>query len=300
MFNKCFGQLTVFEPFLCKCCLLLCSWYSHTYRTVRFEVRSSGCFLYHATWKHTSLNLFLSQMSFLCWKWCPQAGMGLMSSMQMSSSMAALLTLLYWGFLFMSCMVHHFLLSPWHTSSKREDPHHIYSSSLLLEWNWGPNTRKCVPTCASWCRCSSVIIIVFVQREGEQLRTKSTCGAVDIQAVIFHWLYVALFQGEKIKTELAALVRDLPADFDHIAASALELEGAVQYYDDFVHFLLRSVHTLYRCMLLWQLLSRPGLLVPQQATTSSKENKKGVQTIKFYSHRLIETQDNHTLKYLTY
>lgn len=37
-------------------------------------------------------------------------------------------------------------------------------------------------------------------------------------------------------------MRDLPADFDRIAASALELEGAVQYYDDFVKFLLRYVH----------------------------------------------------------
>ena len=51
-----------------------------------------------------------------------------------------------------------------------------------------------------------------------------------------------IYQGEKIKTELAALVRDLPADFDCIAASAMELEGAVQYYDDFVKFLLRYVH----------------------------------------------------------
>lgn len=50
-----------------------------------------------------------------------------------------------------------------------------------------------------------------------------------------HW---TMSQGQKIKTELAAMVRDLPADFDRMAASTQELEGAVKYYDAFVNFLV--------------------------------------------------------------
>lgn len=51
---------------------------------------------------------------------------------------------------------------------------------------------------------------------------------------------IIFIQGEKIKTELAALVQDLPRDFEQIAAAAKDLKDAVEYYDDFVRFIMNK------------------------------------------------------------
>ncbi|CAG5131829.1 unnamed protein product [Candidula unifasciata] len=48
-------------------------------------------------------------------------------------------------------------------------------------------------------------------------------------------------EGNKIKTELAELVKDLPSELRKFAESARTLEDAVQFYDDFTRFVLPSV-----------------------------------------------------------
>lgn len=47
-------------------------------------------------------------------------------------------------------------------------------------------------------------------------------------------------KGDKIKSELAALVKDLPKVFDGVATKTQNLKGAVKYYQDFRSFLLNS------------------------------------------------------------
>ena len=44
-------------------------------------------------------------------------------------------------------------------------------------------------------------------------------------------------QGKKIKSELSALVQDLPAQFQRISESASKLSKSVQFYDEFVDFI---------------------------------------------------------------
>lgn len=52
-----------------------------------------------------------------------------------------------------------------------------------------------------------------------------------------------IFQGDKIKSELAALVQDLPKVFDGVAAKSQNLKNAVKYYQDFRSFLInRHAH----------------------------------------------------------
>lgn len=46
-----------------------------------------------------------------------------------------------------------------------------------------------------------------------------------------------VFQGKKIKSELAALVEDLPKTFDKICDSTSGLTLATDFYKDFVQFL---------------------------------------------------------------
>ena len=44
-------------------------------------------------------------------------------------------------------------------------------------------------------------------------------------------------KGEKIKSELSALVKDLPTVYDRVAESSKELQTAINYYQDFTHFI---------------------------------------------------------------
>lgn len=64
--------------------------------------------------------------------------------------------------------------------------------------------------------------------KAEELRKKydATCKQMGIE-------------GKKIKTELAALVQDLPAQFQQISESASKLSKSVQYYDEFVDFVTK-------------------------------------------------------------
>ena len=48
------------------------------------------------------------------------------------------------------------------------------------------------------------------------------------------------FQGKKIKSELAALVEDLPTTFNKLCDSASGLKPAVDFYRDFVNFLMKE------------------------------------------------------------
>lgn len=47
-------------------------------------------------------------------------------------------------------------------------------------------------------------------------------------------------QGKKIKSELAKLVEDLPTTFDKICDSTGGLKTALEYYRDFINFLVKE------------------------------------------------------------
>ncbi|XP_076455666.1 CDK5 regulatory subunit-associated protein 3-like [Babylonia areolata] len=79
-----------------------------------------------------------------------------------------------------------------------------------------------------------------MQKECERKEAEFANNAADLRKKYAASCKQMGIEGQKIKTELAALVRDLPGDFDSIAASAQDLEDAVQYYDRFVAFLLSS------------------------------------------------------------
>lgn len=53
-------------------------------------------------------------------------------------------------------------------------------------------------------------------------------------------LFLTNFQGEKIKTELAALVTDLPQELSKLADLAKSLQDVVQYYTDFSSFVIKK------------------------------------------------------------
>ena len=49
-----------------------------------------------------------------------------------------------------------------------------------------------------------------------------------------------VFQGDKIKSELAALVQGLPAVYEDVALSTQKLNPAVTFYHDFASFLMKT------------------------------------------------------------
>ena len=49
-----------------------------------------------------------------------------------------------------------------------------------------------------------------------------------------------VFQGDKIKSELAALVQGLPAVYEDVALSTQKLKPAVTFYHDFSSFLMKT------------------------------------------------------------
>ncbi|KAK7092956.1 CDK5 regulatory subunit-associated protein 3-like isoform X2 [Littorina saxatilis] len=77
-----------------------------------------------------------------------------------------------------------------------------------------------------------------LQKECERKEAEYANNAADLRKKYAASCRQMGIEGQKIKTELAAMVRDLPADFDRMAASTQELEGAVKYYDAFVNFLV--------------------------------------------------------------
>ncbi|KAL8616487.1 hypothetical protein ACOMHN_041090 [Nucella lapillus] len=79
-----------------------------------------------------------------------------------------------------------------------------------------------------------------LQKECERKEVELANNAADLRKKYAASCKQMGIQGEKIKTELAALVRDLPSDFDRLALSAQGLGEAVHYYDHFVAFLLNS------------------------------------------------------------
>lgn len=54
---------------------------------------------------------------------------------------------------------------------------------------------------------------------------------------VLHLLIIK--QGEKIKSELAALVQDLPNVYDDVAESSVKLKKAISFYEDFCAFMNR-------------------------------------------------------------
>ena len=57
----------------------------------------------------------------------------------------------------------------------------------------------------------------------------------DMTFVLF-MCFMTSFKGEKIKSELSALVKDLPAVYDRVAESSKGLQKTIEYYQDFTSF----------------------------------------------------------------
>jgi len=53
-------------------------------------------------------------------------------------------------------------------------------------------------------------------------------------------MFDCVFQGDKIKSELAALVQGLPAVYEDVALSTQKLKPAVTFYHDFSSFLMKT------------------------------------------------------------
>lgn len=77
-----------------------------------------------------------------------------------------------------------------------------------------------------------------LQKECERKDAEFANNAVDLRKKYAAACKQMGIEGNKIKTELAALVQDMPADFDRIAAAVRDLDDAMQFYHHFVTFLL--------------------------------------------------------------
>ncbi|XP_048730566.2 CDK5 regulatory subunit-associated protein 3-like [Ostrea edulis] len=82
-----------------------------------------------------------------------------------------------------------------------------------------------------------------IKKECERKQTDYTAKAEELRKKYDATCKQMGIEGKKIKTELAALVQDLPAEFQKISESASKLTKSVQYYDEFVDFLANESET---------------------------------------------------------
>ena len=53
-------------------------------------------------------------------------------------------------------------------------------------------------------------------------------------------LYMTLWQGRRVKSELLALVQDLPSVYERLGQSSSNLATAIDYYKKFIAFTLQK------------------------------------------------------------
>lgn len=78
-----------------------------------------------------------------------------------------------------------------------------------------------------------------IKKECERKQTDYTSKAEELRKKYDATCKQMGIEGKKIKTELAALVQDLPAQFHQISEAASKLSKSVQYYDEFVDFVTK-------------------------------------------------------------
>lgn len=78
-----------------------------------------------------------------------------------------------------------------------------------------------------------------IKKECERKQTDYTAKAEELRKKYDATCKQMGIEGKKIKTELAALVQDLPSQFHQISEAASKLSKSVQYYDEFVDFITK-------------------------------------------------------------
>ncbi|OWF41135.1 CDK5 regulatory subunit-associated protein 3-like [Mizuhopecten yessoensis] len=79
--------------------------------------------------------------------------------------------------------------------------------------------------------------------------------------------------GKKIKSELSALVKDLPMTFNKIADSSKDLQEAVQFYGDFVNFVMNSQKHQETCVTMLKYVQNSGDTTTYEWRTGTKPEK---------------------------
>ncbi|XP_033733350.1 CDK5 regulatory subunit-associated protein 3-like [Pecten maximus] len=80
-------------------------------------------------------------------------------------------------------------------------------------------------------------------------------------------------EGSKIKSELSALVKDLPVTFNKIADSAKDIQEAVQFYGDFVNFVMDSQKHQETCLPMLKHVQEFGDTTTYEWKTGTKPEK---------------------------
>ncbi|XP_060578828.1 CDK5 regulatory subunit-associated protein 3-like isoform X2 [Ruditapes philippinarum] len=124
-----------------------------------------------------------------------------------------------------------------------------------------------------------------VQKECDKKETDYVNKAAELRKKYSNSCKELGIKGDKIKSELSALVQDLPKVFDEVAVQAQKLNGAVKYYQDFRSFLLNSTVQDSDCV--------PVLrYIQQKGNTTTYEWKHGCKPVHVENSRVvIDTKD---------
>lgn len=77
-------------------------------------------------------------------------------------------------------------------------------------------------------------------------------------------------KGEKIKSELSALVKDLPTVYDRVAETSKSLQTAIDYYQDFTSFVMDSKVDEADCLPMLKFIQNHGNVTTYEWRTGSK------------------------------
>lgn len=80
-------------------------------------------------------------------------------------------------------------------------------------------------------------------------------------------------EGNKIKSELSALVKDLPMTFNKIADTAKDLQEAVEFYGEFVNFVMNSQKHQKTCLTMLKYVQSHGDTTTYEWKTGTKPEK---------------------------
>ncbi|KAL4228499.1 CDK5 regulatory subunit associated protein 3 [Mactra antiquata] len=124
-----------------------------------------------------------------------------------------------------------------------------------------------------------------VQKDCDKKESDYSSKASELKKKYAHSCKELGIKGDKIKSELAALVKDLPNVFDEVADKSKKLQNAVKYYQDFRSFLLNQQVPDSECVSLLQYIQEKG-------NTSVYEWRHGCKPSKIEeSSVVIDTKD---------
>ncbi|XP_060074936.1 CDK5 regulatory subunit-associated protein 3-like [Ylistrum balloti] len=112
-----------------------------------------------------------------------------------------------------------------------------------------------------------------VQKECDKKETDYITKAAELRKKYNSRCKEMGIEGNKIKSELSALVKDLPVTFNKIADSTKDLQEAVKFYGDFISFVMNSQKHQETCLPMLRYIQERGDTTTYEWRTGTKPEK---------------------------